>query len=71
MTPPKDPVAKRATTVRLTGVTYGALRDYAHDENLSQSEVVEAVLRDFFTEHYTSKCARDKARAKTFGKRPA
>lgn len=71
MTPPKDPVAKKATNVRLTEVTYGALRDYAHAENLTQSEVVEAVLRDFFTDHYTSKRAREKAHTKTFGKKPA
>lgn len=71
MTPPKDPVTKKATNVRLTEVTYGALRDYAHAENLTQSEVVEAVLRDFFTEHYASKRARETARAKAFGRKPA
>jgi hypothetical protein len=42
---------KRSTNVRLDPIVYNWLRHYAHDEGLSQSEVIESLLREFMEEH--------------------
>jgi hypothetical protein len=52
---PLERTAKRSTNVRLSHPVYDWLHDYAHDEGLSQSEVIESVLQQFMEEHPTTR----------------
>lgn len=55
MMPSAPKAARRPTSIRLSPQVYAWLRNYAHEQNLSQSDIVDDILREYATEQLQSR----------------